>query len=137
MTLVCWSGGCDSTLVLADLLEDPPKNEQVRSISINHPQQIVNSYRARAARKKLLRVFKKQGFDHQHVEVTFRQSGSFDLVSLGNPQAPVWLLISFLYLRRNENLYLGYVRGDDLWHRRKDLVQVAQGLRFIIRPTFG
>lgn len=116
--LVCWSGGCDSTLLLhhAARLYGTPKNP-VRSLSISSSQ-VTSAKREAAARKRILREFKKRGLHIDPMELELNvASGSPGLSHHGLPQAVMWLLATQA-LNETETLALGYIKGDDwLGHR--------------------
>lgn len=113
MTLVCWSGGCDSTLVLYDLAQKASPENPVRTISIDVCQISMGKEQARA-RKKILAWMKKKGLHIEHNEVKLSVEQGSGLLHHGNPQAVIWLL-AIQALKKEEDLYAGYVLKDDWW----------------------
>lgn len=129
--LVCWSGGCDSTLVLYDLakkakaMRDAPEpcyrcqpqakaswgDDTVRAITICHSQ-VGAEDEQRAARQATLAKFKEWGLTVDAFEIKVDAGSSME--HLGLPQALIWLYASQC-LRVEESLYSGYHRGDDFW----------------------
>lgn len=127
MSLVCWSGGLDSTLVLHNLAIGQRDGLEfhkhgVRALTINHPQIGCCQRRAEKARWAVKAHFRRIGLTISYIEVTIEQTAqswrteSF-VIGSGNPQATLWLTIAANYLDNDENLYTGYIRGDDFWHR--------------------
>jgi hypothetical protein len=134
MALLLWSGGCDSTFLLYDLLtahqfKKPTcfvalkDGEFVRTLSINHPQVAGGIYNRRA--RDVLRPLLQKKFKNNFVcgEIEISQNGLFIDSYGGIVQPPLWLLHASLYLDRDEDLYAGYIRGDDLWHHRDQLYE--------------
>lgn len=126
MSLVCWSGGLDSTLVLHRLAVEQRDGAMyhphgVRALTILHPQIAMHEGAAAKARKSLAEKFRALGLTIGYVEITVKQDarswraeqfvGSSD-----NPQALLWLTTAVNYLERDESLHTGYIRGDDYWH---------------------
>lgn len=110
--LVCWSGGCDSTLLLHHTarLYGTPKSP-VRALTIRSDQ-VGSDMREAAARQSLLKRFKKDGLHIEVNEVQIKTLQGNGLHSNGLPQAVLWLLATQA-LRDGDSLALGYVRGDD------------------------
>jgi 7-cyano-7-deazaguanine synthase in queuosine biosynthesis len=126
MSLVCWSGGLDSTLVLHRLATEHRDGtlyhpHGVRALTIHHSQVSTNRPAADAARAAVKEKFRRSGFTVGYLEVTVRQSArswrteNF-IGSSDNPQALLWLTLAVNYLERDESLHAGYIRGDDYWH---------------------
>lgn len=129
MALVCWSGGCDSTLVLYQLAAKSSKDTPIHTISITHPQ-IPAADEQMRAREALLARFKEMGFNIQHTEVVVQQKGDFFVRDTGGIfQAPTWLSIATPYLLEDQDLYMGYVREDDLWHYRYWAFQIFDSFK--------
>lgn len=130
MALLLWSGGCDSTLLLYDLLNAQKKGdelvgryitikatEHIRTISVND-KQVAGSAHARKARDILLPLLRKR-FNNRfvHGETTVSRKGLFiDNPNGGLIQPCLWLFHAAGYLDSAEDLYAGYIRGDDIWH---------------------
>jgi hypothetical protein len=137
MALLLWSGGTDSTLLLYDLLaakysHDDKKRGQyvelkagdkIRTISIYHPQQ-AGYIENHKARQHLLPILRKK-YDFPHGEISISQDG-IDIAPGGMPQPMIWLLQASQYLEKDEDLYAGYVEGDQVWHYRASLVYAFQ-----------
>ncbi len=126
MSLVCWSGGLDSTLVLHRLAVEQRDGTAfhqhgVRALTILHPQVSMHEAAAAKARKAVKEKFRRSGLTIAYIEVTigqtaaaWRQPGMIG--SSANPQALLWLTTAANYLEHVEDLYSGYIRGDDFWH---------------------
>lgn len=150
MSLVCWSGGADSTLVLHDLLreqekakakkrsrrertdglerkllnkEKPSDVTDVRTISIRHLQLGANKEQFEA-RKRIREILRKRGLRFRRVEISFRHKGGFHVKPRGLTQAMVWMSIALPYLRNGEKLHIGYIAGDGVWAYWSHLRQV-------------
>lgn len=116
--LVVWSGGADSTLVLARLADGAVR--PVRALALSaHPQllpdQLVGQ---RAARQAFAAVAKKRGWSLRVAEVSYKVVGSAN-VSAALPQATVWLYSLLPYVADGDRVHMGYIRGDDFWHVRE------------------
>lgn len=139
MSLVCWSGGCDSTLVLADLLKDSSQEIPVRSISFTHPQIGLNSQQCELqyiARNKLAMQFKENGWHLERNEVELKYSDNAHQVfceTLG--QAGIWLAFGPVHLKPKEDFYTGWIRGDDIWHKSFWLAQTFDAFQYIVENT--
>lgn len=128
MALVCWSGGADSTLILHDLAvrykgkKDKPDEHGLRALSVIHSQ-VPCQPQSRAARRKIAAKFRKTGLAFRHATLAFKGSGDFDMPgnSGGLYQPPLWLAAAVGYLEPDEDLYMGYIRGDDIWHHADQL----------------
>ena len=115
MPLVCWSGGCDSTLVLYDLAQKASIEDPVRAVSFDVSQIFMRKEQA-LARKRVLAWMKKKGFHIEHFELTLDSGskGDYGLHNHGNPQAVLWLLATQA-LKKHEDLYMGFIRRDSWW----------------------
>lgn len=149
MALLLWSGGCDSTLLLHDLLTAHAnkdghagkyvtlkESEFVRTLAINDPQASGFARMAKARAGLLGLIAKKFGFKHVHGETSVRRKGLFiDTPAFGLPQPVLWLLHASLYLDESEDLYAGYVRCDDFWHLSGWIFQAFNAIQAMTRRT--
>lgn len=119
--LVVWSGGCDSTAALIWALR--AKNAQVRTISFDHFQlgAMPEQKRARAKIKKKLQ--KKYGhfsaLEYSLGDVVFEQGE-------GLIQPLMWITSSCMALQNDEDLMVGWVKSDDLWHYKEEVFTLFQ-----------
>lgn len=131
--LVCWSGGCDSTLALAmaarELASQPEcgGGQPVRALSVVHPQVPALTEGERARRELLPRLrrlcSRRKWAPVEHTVVTLRQRGQFFATrGTGLAQPLIWLGEAVSYLELEETLVLGYVHGDDFWHHRQEFL---------------
>lgn len=137
--LVVWSGGLDSTLILADLLRkdyhariDEPGQEQefVRSISVNHPQ-VSASRILRRTRKNLLDEFKRRGWKLYHNEITIKHEGKYQAGSCDFSLQPLlWLGTVFPYIWKTEKLMLGYLLTDSA--SKENMVSTFNSMRQVV-----
>jgi len=145
MALLLWSGGCDSTLLLYDLLNakyshDDKKcgryvelkaSEKIRSI--DHPQQ-AGYVGNRNARQRLLPILRKK-FEFNHGEISISQDAIELSANGGIIQPMMWILQASQYLEANEDLYVGYIKGDDIWHYRSSLFNAFQHVQEFTHRT--
>lgn len=130
--LVLWSGGCDSTLCLLDALKEHKKQQQeatsadakkklelkpVWALSISHSA--CGGYRyERDARKKIRAALQSRGFDFKHTEITVKSRGSFHGEQRGLVQPLFWLSMMLVYARNSDDIVMGYIKEDCIWHYR-------------------
>lgn len=139
MHYVCWSGGCDSTLVLYELLEAYGPDKVV-AISYNYPwlikEKAASELACREAFKAKLRTRGKKYSRINHIELSVneeRVSGKFEPVdSCGLPQAVAWLLSVPLYARQDTYIYTGAIRNDDLTLHLESYHQLFEGLSGVL-----
>lgn len=134
MALVVWSGGADSTLILYNMLHshyvDGQDTEEIRTVSIVHSQ-VAAAKESRAARRKIKSWFKKKNWLFPHTEITVSMEGDFFCTNAEgfSMQPALWLTEAIKILRPSEDLYFGYIRGDDFWHRQHEFVSAYDKLR--------
>ena len=124
--LISWSAGLDSTyLLLCELFSDHYTPKLVRTISINSVQ-ILPSKKEKEQRKIIKNILKKsynKTFESQEVNISETKPGGIPNPSEGLSQPSMWISLATLYLNLDEDLYIGYVRGDDFWHYRNCAVK--------------
>jgi len=127
MALCLWSGGCDSTLLLHDLAASEVLKEDtiIRAVSITHPQ-IVNSTVASMVRLQILAELFKRGLKISYHEININNKDIECEQGSGAPQTVIWMSSVIPYLQETEDLYMGFIRSDDIWHFREYL-----GLAFL------
>ena len=157
---ILWSGGCDSSLVLYDIVQatlrpivkngveqyrmcgeivDYDPNERIDVISINHDQ-VPAKEESKAARKKLLEVLSKR-FVQKRIfagEVDIVNGGGYPLSVCHNNgiiQPTLWLLQAAQYLEASEDLYVGYIRTDDIWHYKQEFIAAFELLQKLANRT--
>lgn len=136
MSLVLWSGGLDSTLMLYDLAlrsEATP----VRSLGVNY-EHVGGNKRFAAARKALLAAFERKGLQIVHSEIELSFSNEDTYMQLGDGgiiQPVIWLSFAQLVLMKAEDLYLGYVRGDDLWRHHSEVTTIFNAAQSMTGKT--
>ena len=110
--MVCWSGGCDSTLLLhhAARIYGTP-SAPVRALSINSDQ-VTGAVKESQVRKRLMRKFKKMGLHIKQVELSITADKGIGMLNYGLSQAVMWLM-GTQALEEKESLALGYIKGDD------------------------
>lgn len=112
-SLVVWSGGADSTLVLRDLAQYSSAQHPVRAVSFEH-NQITAAQEHQYARNRILKWLRDCGHHVRHAVVSIKVSGGFEFRTTGNPQAVIWTLAAQM-LRDDEDLYFGYTKGESWW----------------------
>lgn len=130
--LVLWSGGCDSTLCLLDAAKLGP----VRAVSIAHANVPAGSEQA-AARAAILKRIQPDRETISHKTITISHDhGGFDWHSAGGlNQVALWLANAQLFLLDNEDLCMGYIRSDDVWHYRQCIVEIWERFRAVLHKT--
>lgn len=126
--MICWSGGCDSTLLLYDRAKNSSSIWPERTISINHCN-VPNIQDQAKARQKILVKLKDKGFHIEPIEATFENTSYPIKESLIQPQ--IWLSIAVQYLRKDEDLYMGYIMGDCIWQYKTELINAFNALQAI------
>lgn len=112
-SLVVWSGGADSTLVLYDLARQSSEDHPVRAVSFESDQ-VAGEKEQFYARNRVINALRKRGHHVRHGTIKIQSSGPFGFDCHGLPQATMWLYAAQC-LREDEDLYFGYVKGDDWW----------------------
>lgn len=138
MSLVLWSGGCDSTLVLFELAAEAlaAGKPLPRALSIVYDQQVPAAYQHRKARERILRELAQRGLKIEHSELSLSLSGeNYVKGSPGLPQPVLWLTAAQLFLEPDEDLYAAYIRGDDIWHYRQFLFSVFDNAQALLRKS--
>lgn len=143
MTLVLWSGGCDSTLALLNELRTASncQTERVDTLSIIHPQ-VGAVNQQRMARRRISEAIRERsdigGKLGQCYEITlqngnildhFAGHGSEAGIQLGNgglAQPLIWLPLAQQYLGPEEDLVTGWIKGDCVWHFRTEINQIFE-----------
>jgi 7-cyano-7-deazaguanine synthase in queuosine biosynthesis len=120
MSLVLFSGGCDSTLVLYNLLKEN-RQEQITALSINHNQvpAIEENKKARALFK--IEMQKRELnylVNFAEVDISSKYASVIDIKGLSQPI--IWSMIAMLYIRDNDTIYFGYHSGDDFWQYKTE-----------------
>jgi 7-cyano-7-deazaguanine synthase in queuosine biosynthesis len=132
--LLLWSGGCDSTLILAARLAN---KEPVRTISISINQFNHNAEQF-AARQAIVAHYKKKKIQWPHVEVSIANKYPFDFkshVQMGGVIPGIWMGLAPAYLDINEDLAVGYIHGDNAIHWLEDIRSAFRSLQAISQRT--
>lgn len=137
MSLILWSGGCDSSLLIFEqatkaLAAGEP---MPRTLSINYDEQINAGEQQRKVRAAFLKELARRGMKIEATELEIRKQGEGYVQRNGLPQSCFWLSLAQTFLEEEEDLYLGYVRGDDIWHRRSELIWIFDNTQTILRKT--
>ena len=135
MNVVVWSGGCDSTLVLAQWSDTASQDNQLFAVSFEHyGVNDVKTVCEREARKKILQKINHPFVKHTTIEVrvsgdklVFLDGDQADRQGYGLPQAVMWLgnILPWMPSKSPVWIGLGYVKGDDFWHYRNEFEQVS------------
>lgn len=148
MSLISWSGGCDSTLLLYELAVKSSEEKPVRAVSLMHPQ-VAADVEHRKARQAILKRLRKRGHHILHQELHLRIHTSngkrtggggkhawFHCNSNGGIIQPVfWMPLAATYLGKDEDLYMGYIREDDLWQYEGNFGRAFGDLQFLMGKT--
>jgi 7-cyano-7-deazaguanine synthase in queuosine biosynthesis len=149
MSLICWSGGHDSTLALLQLARKASSDNPVKALAIVHPQ-ILAAEENRAARKAILAWMKAQGYFVIYQEVQIKHKKGYEWNDSRIPHAKrvitcennhgamqpqIWISTASLYLDKDEDLHMGYIRGDDVWHYREWVCDLFYNLKTLMYKT--
>lgn len=146
MALVCWSGGCDSTLILLDLATKATHENPVKALSISH-MQIPAAKESRLARQKIKKWIKAKGYPVIYQEVVINHTSGFDIEDskltgkdvmfmanrgTGLFQPALWIPMAAMYMGPDDDAYFGYIQGDCLWHYKAEVSHIFNYLRDIM-----
>ena len=115
MSLVMWSGGCDSTLVLYDLAQRHTKEKPVHALTVIHSSVPAQEEQARA-REKIKKRFKKLELPIRYSVIEVNHLG--DCYPTGMTQPMVWISHGVSMLSKHfddEDFYTGHHKGDTMW----------------------
>jgi 7-cyano-7-deazaguanine synthase in queuosine biosynthesis len=132
---VVWSGGFDSTLVLQRLCEMGTAQDRVCVISIilaNHNTD--NTPCEQKARKQLQKLFQKDGWFNFY-EIIYDPARLSIMSNL--PLQTLWFLLTLPFLKKNDNIYFGYIRGDDFWHYKQDFLDLIEAYKKLNNLDFN
>lgn len=117
---------------------------KVRTVSIIHPN-ISAIQEQRNARQQITKQLNKQGHHWPHTEIIIthktphKEDPDFEAQGAGDKggiiQPIIWLPIATPYLHTNENLALGYIRGDDAQYYITTLRKAFDNLQWIAGRT--
>ena len=117
--IVLWSGGCDSTLLLYELLESYGSHNVI-AISYNYQwldstkAQIEHNHREAFKGKMKLLGDQFANFSHSVFEINNTNGFlNFGGSMTGLPQALGWLFMVPMYANEDSYIYAGYVKEDD------------------------
>ena len=118
---VLWSGGCDSSLLLYELLDAYGCNRVV-AVSYKYPWLDKEKYETErlhreAFKAKLkLRGEKFANINHTEFNISTKtvSGNNIDTAPGGTPQAIAWILSIPLYAPSGYTIYTGAIKGDDL-----------------------
>jgi hypothetical protein len=126
-TVIPWSGGADSTLLVAHRLAH---GHRVKALTLHHPQLAkCQAQRESWARRAFLDQIKAKSpewldrFEHHTVSISSKRTRtSRDKSELWIDdqvgQSGLWLCHLTPYLYVNDTLAFAYIREDDFWHQR-------------------
>jgi 7-cyano-7-deazaguanine synthase in queuosine biosynthesis len=121
--VVVWSGGHDSTLVLQQLLSKVTVDNPIRALSMTHDQ--YDKIKTKCERKARSVILKKWGNNkHKLIHPYEINVTSTSMVYFNDYKIPgqpmFWLTGVFPYLRTGDEVYFGYISGDDFWHFKEE-----------------
>ncbi|PJZ18420.1 hypothetical protein CEW46_28660, partial [Bacillus cereus] len=131
---VIWSGGCDSTLILAEVARKYGSvNNPIKSISLQNPFIANNKLLAeQRQRDSILGELKKRGLHIQNTTISFSEEGDhYYPQQNGLPQAFLWIAQSLIYVG-SDNIHFGYIRTDDFWQFKNDVLRAIDALGDIL-----
>lgn len=146
LSLVCWSGGHDSTLALLQLARKACWANPVKALAITHSQ-VLGAEENRNARKAILNWMKANGYFVIYQEVQIKHTKGYEWNDTRVPHAKrtftcensggimqpqLWIATASLYLDESEDLHMGYIRGDDVWHYREWMCDLFYNLKTLM-----
>ncbi len=149
MKVVIWSGGADSTLLLAQALATAMPRDRIAALTLRHPKLHPPMVRAeRVARENFKRWARKKGWSFQHHTVTVAEPHL--TAPDGTGQYSLWashLVIAAGSISHNHllgdavaDVEFGYIKRDDFWHIADRFVSAFNALAYLsqfrIKPTF-
>lgn len=120
MSVVLFSGGCDSTLVLYKLAMQKMQHNDYKSLialSIDFSGINANTVQ-KQAREKIKKEFEHRELNKQisYVEMEIKENSDTRHINIAGLMQPgIWLSYSTMYLSSGDTLYCGYHKGDDYW----------------------
>ncbi len=136
--MILWSGGTDSTLILADCLRN---KEDIATIAINH-KNITISDIGRKVRHNLFKILSKKHKPWPHIEVDLNHKSSWGLpADVGNVgvhgliQPVIWIGIVMPFLEPTDDLVVGYNCQDCAIGSLCYIKEVVNSLQMISRKT--
>lgn len=136
MSVVMFSGGCDSSLLLYEEAMKISRKEvcysTVVAVSVCHDQ-IRHSSVQRESRVRFLDEMRRRELDRhiQCVEVDITQRGGSVTVS-GLVQPSIWFSLAPLYAGAEDTVLLGYHDGDQFWQYRHEAEAALHGLSALL-----
>ena len=159
MPLLLWSGGCDSTFLLAQTLlieKDAAKKPRdtnpdeapaakagdgykIRTLTVVH-EQIPAQQEQANARHDFITAMNKRGctWNHQEVHITTKlmDNATFGVYSQGGLSQPgIWVPTAIPYLKQDEDLWLGYIKSDDAITYLSQITATFDNLKYICNKT--
>lgn len=112
--VVIWSGGVDSTLLLANLLEDASVNNPIGALSIDHSfLHAGKRQKEEEYRNKFIEEFIKPNkipFVHETLSISTHHNFSGDH---GMAQITAWVTMAVQMVNKDSTIHLGVLSGDD------------------------
>ena len=132
---VNWSGGCDSTLLLYELLEYYGPNK-VRAITYKYPWYNEEKYKLEEEKRiEFLDFLATKGLDgFKRKELIMEDSSNipdFDAMPGGNVQCPGWLLTP-IHLESGDYFYDTTIQNDDIISNNVHLTDMVVGLSTLL-----
>lgn len=134
--IVLWSGGCDSTLMLLDLVKEASQNSPIRTISINH--ECIGG-KGRSARLQIRAILEARKLPITFSEIDIKDGEKNVCMQIGKDgfslQPSIWISEAMRYLSENEDLYVGYIKTDCVWHKMHELRSAFEWLQKLSGKT--
>lgn len=123
--VVIWSGGCDSTAILYAVAKKfSTKEKPVLAVSYDFSHiQGMKRHKEDQAKEKFLTYCKQEGLNIDHRVISLNVD--LDVYPYNSLiQAYTWVSTISPYLMDKTNLYLGYIKSDDVWHQFAELQEL-------------
>lgn len=135
-SVVVWSGGADSTMLLTERAFASSKANPVIAITVvAYPQIPLVQLQSQAiAQKRYLGWAKKSGFHVSHIRLTVKTVNGL----LGDhvTQPLVWVAQIAPFLPEHCRLSFGYIGPDKFWHRRHEADEAIAALQKLAKSTW-
>jgi 7-cyano-7-deazaguanine synthase in queuosine biosynthesis len=128
---VCWSGGYDSTYLIIKLLEEKINFSTLSIISDQMPSMEIQRQRRIQIKKVLVSQF--NNFPSTEAEIKYLNIS----IHQGMTQQPLILFNSLMSLEIDENLMLGYIKGDDFYTHNYNFESLSDYLAKIRYRTYN
>ena len=137
-TVVVWSGGADSTMLLTEHAHESSAKTPVRAITVEDHHQLDSKFMKsqRMARKRYLAWAKKQGYHIDHGSLVISVESGDAWVQHAAGQYSLWVAHLAPYLPERCRLLFGYIAVDGFWHMKAEHEAALGTLQKLVRADW-